>query len=153
MGNIAKIEELEQQIAELKHQDVVENRAQILPLLVEGCKLIYKNKCFGRMDVVFTNKEIEKKVITLMEGNDTGRYHFGCYITDKLNIQFSDGDISLAFDFRGEKIPDIAFIEQCKNLGLKVDFSKKHAQINRDIQRYKDELTELEKTEALFNER
>lgn len=148
-----KIIELTSQIEELKEKERERLRSQILPYIVNrNCALIYRGKCYNSFNIKcpFTLDEILIKLISSTQ--DVSFNHYGCEIDKDVFIRFDDGELTMFFNFIG-KTEEVSkkIIDKCKEIHLKISFSEYKDFLKSKIEKYSEELEDVEKLESEYS--
>lgn len=146
-----KVKQLYEEIWNLENEDVIENRKNILPFLKSNCRINYSHGMGMTVSYVTVRDESDKeKLINFIKSKqDNGYNHYGCPISDNVDIRYDDGDITINFKFGGP-IKEIrnSVINECKLLKLKLNFKDVKYDYNAKIHdtiKSLNEIIELEK--------
>jgi len=149
MNRQEQIKNHQEEIWRLEKEETEETRKEILPFLKEHCVCSYDS--FDRFFVICDEENV-KQLITLIEDKQNiGFNHFGCSLSKSCFIHYDDGQITIRFEFSG-KTEDIKkkIINECHQLGLKINFEKEKKSIKSQINRFQFELEKILELEKEF---
>lgn len=149
MNRQEQIKSRQEEILRLQREETEEARKGILPFLKEHCVCSYE--AIGRF-IVYCDKENVNKLIALIEDKQNGgMYHFGCNISDACSIHYDDGVITIRIQFSG-KTSELKrkIINECHQLGLKVNFDNEKDSLKSQINRFQSALQEILELEKEF---
>ena len=148
-----QIRELENKIEDLKKEDSERGHKDVLPLLQTG-EFIFEYNSVGELTIKPKNIDAEHKLLVLMSGRDficAGEY-FNCSISPVSTVYYNEGGISLDMNLirKGESIED-AFLNEVKELGITVNFTRHKRGFNFQIDQAKYFLKKVEDLEICMN--
>lgn len=147
-----KIKQLQEEIDKIQAEETIDNRSKILPFLQKHCVCSYE--LYATRMKVFCDAVNINELISLIESRQNGgSYHFGCPISDDVEIRFDDGEITIHFKYGGTSNNIIKqTVAECKRIGLKINFDNAIKETNHEINRYNVKLVQILELKKQFDD-